>query len=385
VRLAPEAPHQLVFRSPREVDPFAVGIDEKVGLLLEINRRLLRHAGIKKAHGHMTLRQDQKWFANTEGSLMESDVVTTGVVYQATAVGNGDAKSRSFVPPPLTLGYENIDAGELLANTDRVAEQAVEHLSARDCPVGKKDLILDPHNLALTIHESVGHATELDRVLGYEESLAGRSFAIPDLLNRLNYGSERVSFVADNTLPNGLATHGFDDDGVPGQSWHIVKDGLFVGYGAGREVAAEVGWERSNGTCRADHWGSIPIVRIPNLSLAPGKTPLTLDELISGTDDGIYIEGMGSFSIDQMRCNFQFGGGAFWEIKNGKIVGMLKNVTYQAMTTEFWNNCDAIADERFWVKNGVLNCGKGDPMQVSQMTHGAAPARFRNVSVGAAR
>jgi len=385
VTWAPEAPHRTSFRSPREIDPFKVGVDEKVGLLLEINRRLRKQEGIKKAQGYMTLRQEEKLYANTDGSLMESDVISTGVQYQATAVGAGDAKSRAYVPPPLTKGYENIDAADLLAQTERVAAEAVQHLSAKDCPVGRKTIILDPHNLALTIHESVGHATELDRVLGYEESLAGRSFATPEKLNSLDYGSELVTFRADNTLENGLATQGFDDDGVPGQAWNIVDHGLFVGYGMGREVAAEMGYERSNGTCRADHWGSIPIVRIPNLSLMPGSEPLTLEEIISDTDDGIYIEGMGSFSIDQMRCNFQFGGDAFWEIKNGKIVGMLKNVTYQAMTTEFWNSCDAIADERFWVKNGVLNCGKGDPMQISQMTHGAAPARFRNIAVGAAR
>lgn len=385
VTWASEQPHQLSFRSQREVDPFAVPIDQKVGLLLEINRQLLGHAGIKKAHGYMTLRQDEKLYANTDGSLMESDVVTSGVQYQATAVGDHDAKSRAYVPPPLTRGYENVNAEDLLAQTERVASEAVQHLSARECPVGRKTLILDPHNLALTIHESVGHATELDRVLGYEESLAGRSFATPEKLHNLNYGSEWVTFRADNTLDGGLATHGFDDDGVTGQAWNIVDHGLFSGYGMGREVAAEMGYERSNGTCRADHWGSIPIVRIPNLSLMPGSKPLSLDEIISDTEDGIYIEGMGSFSIDQMRCNFQFGGDAFWEIKNGKIVGMLKNVTYQAMTTDFWNSCDAVADERFWVPNGVLNCGKGDPMQVSQMSHGASPARFRNVQVGAAR
>jgi TldD protein len=385
VTWAPETPRQVSFLSPREIDPFAVGVDRKVGLLLEINDRLLRQNGVKKAHGYMTLRQDQKLFANTDGSLLESDVVTTGVQYQATAVGNNDAKSRAYVPPPLTRGYENIDEAELLAQAERVAQQAVEHLSARDCPAGRRDLILDPHNLALTIHESVGHATELDRVLGYEESLAGRSFATTEKLNNLQYGSDLVTFRADNTLEEGLATHGFDDDGVEGQAWNIVDHGLFAGYSMGREVAAEMGFERSNGSCRADHWGSIPIVRIPNLSLMPGQQPLTLEEIISDTDDGIYIEGMGSFSIDQMRCNFQFGGDAFWEIKNGKIVGMLKNVTYQAMTTDFWNSCDAIADERFWVKNGVLNCGKGDPMQISQMSHGAAPARFRNIAIGGAR
>ncbi len=385
VRLVPEPPSRLQFRTPCEVDPFLVPVSDKIGLLLQINERLMRHDGIHKAESFMTLRRDDRLFVNSDGSELESEVITTAAGYRATAVGAGDARSRSYMPPPLTRGYENVNADDLLANTDRVAEQAIEHLRAPECPPGVRDLILDPQNLSLTIHESVGHATELDRALGYEESLAGRSFATPDKLRNLMYGSPIVNFVADNTLPNGLATHGFDDDGVPGQKWHIVEDGLFVGYSTGREVAGAIGLERSTGGCRADHWGSIPIVRIPNLSLMPGREPLTLEELISDTDDGIYIEGRGSFSIDQMRCNFQFGGDAFWEIKKGKIVGMLKNVTYQSMTTEFWNSCDAICDQRYWVMDGVLNCGKGDPMQIAQMTHGAAPARFRQVRVGAAR
>lgn len=385
VRLIPEPNRQVEFRSTCEVDPFSVPVDRKVGLLLEINRRLLKHTGITKAFSHITLRKDERLLVNSEGSVLSSAVHTTGVVYRATAVGEGDAQSRTYEPPPRTMGYENINEADLLGNTDRVAEQAIAKLHAKESPVGIKDLILDPHNLALTMHESVGHATELDRALGMEESLAGRSFATPDKLNRLQYGAGIVNFVANNTLPHGLATFGFDDDGVEAQRWHIVEDGVFRGYSTSREVAGVIGLERSVGGCRADHWSSIPIVRIPNLSLAAGRESLTLDELISDTDDGIYIEGMGSFSIDQMRCNFQFGGDAFWEIKDGKIVGMLKNVTYQSLTPEFWNSCDAICDERFWIPNGVLNCGKGDPMQISQMTHGAAPARFRRVKVGGAK
>ena len=333
----------------------------------------------------MTMRKDVKLFMNTEGSDMESEVVTTAMTYQATAIGNNDAKDRTYDPPARTMGYENINAQDLLDNTDHVAEQAIAHLAAKECPEGRMDLILDPLHLALTMHESVGHPTELDRVLGFEESLAGRSFVTTEKMGNFKYGSENVTFEANNTLEHGLATHGFDDDGVPNKKWKIIDEGIFVGYGTSREVAGEVGYERSTGTCRADHWGSIPIVRIPNLSLMPGKKPLTLDEMISDTKHGIYIEGMGSFSIDQMRCNFQFGGDAFWEIKDGKKVGMLKNVTYQSITPEFWGSCDAVADERFWVPNGVMNCGKGDPGQTSQMTHGASPARFRNIKVGAAR
>jgi TldD protein len=385
VQLAPEPVHHISFRSACEVDPFSVPVDTKVGLLLQINAALLKHAGIKKATSYMLFKREERVFASTEGSLMDSIIYTTAVSYTATAVGEGDARSRTYAPPPMTKGYENINAADLLSNTERVAQQAIEHLKAPEVDDMVTDLVLDPLNLALTLHESVGHPTELDRALGYEESLAGRSFATPDKLHRLQYGSPIVNFVADNTLPGGLATQGFDDDGVECQRWYVVKDGIFCGYSTSREVAAEIGMPRSTGSTRADSWGSIPIVRQPNLSLMPGKEPLSPEELIADTKDGIYIEGMGSFSIDQMRQNFQFGGDAFWRIKHGKLVHMLKNVTYHSITEKFWNSCDAICDERFWVPNGVLNCGKGDPMQIAQMTHGAATARFRQVQVRRAR
>lgn len=385
VQLAPEPVHHMSFRSACEIDPFSVPIDQKVGLLLQIHEALLKHEGIKKATSFMFFKREDRWFASTEGSLMDSVINTTATGYTATAVGGGDARSRTYAPPPRTMGYENIRADDLLANTERVAQQAIEHLKAPEVDDMVTDLVLDPLNLALTMHESVGHPSELDRALGYEESLAGRSFATPDKLHKLQYASPIVNFVADNTLPGGLATQGFDDDGVECQRWYIVKEGIFCGYSTSREVAAEIGMARSNGSTRADSWGSIPIVRQPNLSLMPGTKPLSLEELIAETKDGIYIEGMGSFSIDQMRQNFQFGGDAFWRIKNGKLVHMLKNVTYHSITEKFWNSCDAICDERFWVPNGVLNCGKGDPMQIAQMTHGAAPARFRQIQVRRAR
>lgn len=384
VQLVPEPPAVHAFRTPYCVDPFQVPVEEKVGLLLEINDRLLAHSGVRKAHGYMTLRKAERILLTSEGADLKSEVVTTNATYRATAVGDGDARSRSYEPPPLTMGYENIDRADLLANVDRVAEEAIEHLKAPECEPCVTDLVLDPVHLSLTIHESVGHATELDRALGMEESLAGRTFAVPSLLNKLQYASELVTFRADNTLKHGLATHGFDDEGVAGQAWNIVENGLFVGYATSREVAGEIGLERSTGSCRADHWGSIPIVRIPNLSLMPGTERCSPEEIIADTKRGIYIEGRGSYSIDQMRCNFQFGGDAFWEIRDGRRVRMLKNVTYQSMTTQFWNSIDAVADERFWHMGGVLNCGKGDPMQISQMTHGACTVRARDVQVGAA-
>lgn len=384
VALAPEEVHVAAFKPPVTVDPFAVPISDKANLLVKIGETLRANPAVRKAEGWILAKREEKLFASTEGSWIDIDVFTTACGYTATAVANDDCKTRSFEPPPRTQGYENIPVETLLAEAPRVAEQAVQKCFARETPVGPKDLILDPLNLALTIHESVGHATELDRVLGMEESLAGRSFATPDKLGRFRYGSPLVHFMADNTLPGGLASFGFDDDGVPAQRWAIVEEGILRGYSTSREVAPLIGQNRSRGGNRADHWGSIPIVRIPNLSLMPGRETLSLADLIADTEDGIYIEGMGSFSIDQMRLNFQFGGDCFWEVKRGKIVGMLKNVTYQSITPRFWGSCDAICDERFWVPHGVLNCGKGDPMQVAQMTHGAAPARFRGVDVGGA-
>ena len=235
------------------------------------------------------------------------------------------------------------------------------------------------------MHESVGHPTELDRVLGYEESCAGRSFATMDKLNNFRYGSELVNLVADNTLEGGLASIGYDDEGVECRKWHIVKAGILTGYGVNRELAHKMKMSRANGTTRATKYSDVPITRMPNLYLAPGKKPLSKEQLIADTENGIYIEGRGSFSIDQMRLNMQFGGDAFWEIKNGKLTGMLKNVVYNAISYQFWRGCDAIADESEFCRAGFITCGKGDPMQAAQMTHGASPARFRNIMVRRAK
>ncbi len=377
-----EAPYVDQWKSSLIKDPFQVPINQKTDLLLRVNEEILKVKGVTKAFGIMHFSNTRKFFGNTQGTLVETDITHSNAFCQATAIIAGAAKTRVYMPPPQSKGYELIEEARFLENARRVGEEAVQHLSAQPGPIGKKDLILAPSHLALTIHESVGHPTELDRVLGMEESLAGRSFATIDKRNKLQYGSKLINFVADNTLPHGLATTGYDDDGVKGQKWDIVKDGLFVGHGTSRELAHFVNEPRSRGCSRADSWGSIPIVRIPNLSLMPGDQPLSLDELIADTRDGIYIEGMGSFSIDQMRYNFQFGGDAFWEIKNGKKTRMLKDVTYQAITTEFWNSCDAVCDQRFWIPHGIMGCGKGDPMQVAFMTHGSAPARFRNINVG---
>jgi len=382
VHWAQEPPHEGTFRTPIEKNPFEVPLEDKIQVLLSANKEILAVKGIKKAHSYMLFKQEHRYLANTEGSMIESETFTSTATIRATAVDEETAKTRYFEAHPLNIGYEHIASTPLVAEARRVGEEAVAQLKGKPCPVGKKDLVLHPSHLALTMHESIGHATELDRVLGMEESLAGSSFATIDKLGNLKYGSPIMNIICDNTLPQGLATSGYDDDCVPGRKWHIIRDGILVDYQSGREVCHAIGAKSSRGSCRADSWASIPIIRQSNIGLAPGTEPLTLEEMIADTKDGIYIEGMGSFSIDQKRQNFQFGGDCSWEIKDGKKGAILKDVTYQAITTEFWGSLDAICDEQSWTPYGILGCGKGDPMQIAQMSHGSAPARFRQINVG---
>jgi len=381
VLLAEEPPHRNRFATPREKNPFEIAIERKVEILLTAHDGILKVAGVKKAHSFLRFKRETKTFANTEGSFLELDVLTSACGLRATAIEGGDAQTRKYEPPTLNHGFEVVERADLLANASRVGAEAVEKLRARPSPSEPMDLILLPSHLWLTVHESVGHTTELDRVLGMEESLSGGSFATLDRLGQLRYGSPLIHFRALNARPGLLASTGYDDDGVECQDWDIVRDGILVGYTTNREVAPAMGERRSRGSCRADSWASIPILRMPNLCLMPGRERISLEDLIADTRHAILIEGDGSFSIDQKRVNFQFGGDAFWEIRDGKRVGMLRDVTYHGITPEFWNSCDAVCDEREWQPYGALNCGKGDPMQVAQMTTGSAPARFRGVQV----
>ncbi|HOK23622.1 MAG TPA: TldD/PmbA family protein [Candidatus Hydrothermia bacterium] len=385
VKLAQEPVHMDKYVVPIEIDPFEVPINEKINLLYGINDEMLKVKGIVKTYSYMELRRRDQTFASTEGSLIETTIFTSNAGYTAYAVGNNDTQSRSFQDYPLNKGYEHIRSLKLKENAERIANEAVMKLYAAEPDEGNMDLVLDPSNLSLTIHESVGHPTELDRVLGYEANYAGRSFATPEKLGNFKYGSSIVNFVADNTLPSGLATTGFDDEGVECQKWYIIKDGILVDYSSTREVAAILGFPRSRGSARADSFSSFPINRIPNLCLMPGDESKTPEELISDVRRGVYIEGRGSYSIDQMRLNFQFGGDLFYEIKDGKKGRMLKNVIYQSITPQFWNSLDGVTDKRFWEPRGFLTCGKGEPSQSAQMTNGAPYARFRNVKVGRGR
>jgi TldD protein len=389
VKLAPVAAYQDQYITPIQIDPFEVSMSTKAELLLEINEKFLAYGkqGIKKAYSFLSFTKEDKIFASTVGSMIEQTIYRSFPGMGCTAIANNDAKSRNYERPPLNIGYEHINANDLLGNIERVANEAIEKVYAPELSSdGKTTLILQPSNLFLTIHESVGHPTELDRVYGYEANFAGTSFATTDQLHKLQYAAPWVNFVADRTQSHGRSTMAYDDEGVPAQKWYVVQEGILNDYLTDRETAYRLGRGSSNGSAYADSWSSTPMVRIPNLGLEPGKPgdayTATLEAMIADTQEGILIDGIGSYSIDQQRRNFQFGGDAFWQIKNGKITGMLKNVTYHSMTTDFWNSVDALGGESELVQCGTNMCGKGEPMQIAQMTHACVPVRVRDIHVG---
>jgi TldD protein len=384
--LAREPKQVDVWQTPVNIDPFKISLEQKIDLLLKIDEICRRVTGIQLVLGEMGFVRNHQIFLNTEGSVIEQTTYLSGVGYSATAANEHEMQKRSY-PAPFggqwsSLGYELVQQWPLLENAQRIAEEAVALLKAKQCPSGIQDVILEGSQLALQIHESCGHPVELDRVLGQEANFAGTSFLTPEKLGKLKYGSEIVNIVADATLEHGpgAGTFGYDDEGVPAQCTDIVKDGIFVGYLTSRETAPVIGQNRSNGTMRASGWNRIPLIRMTNVSLLPGAWEL--DDLIADTKEGILMETNRSWSIDDRRLNFQFGTEIGWEIKNGKKVRMLKNPTYGGVTPDFWNSCDAICNQNHWVLWGVPNCGKGQPSQVMATGHGAAPARFRKVRVG---
>ncbi|HAH32795.1 MAG TPA: peptidase C69 [Elusimicrobia bacterium] len=383
-RMAPEPAWQDFWQTPFIKDPFAVSVEDKLALLFKTNAILRKNKKIKSAVCDLNLIREHQWHMTTDGSKIEQVLLSCGAGSSASAISEGEVQIRSYPSThggqTLSGGYELIETLDLAGNAERIREEALALLTAPQCPSGKKDLIIGGNQLALQIHESVGHATELDRVLGYEESFAGSSFATTEKLGKFRYGSPLVNLVADATLPGGLATAGYDDDAVKAQRWHIVKNGVLTGYMTNREFAHAIGARRSCGSCRADGFSNIPITRICNLSLMPGDIPY--EELIASTKDGILMENNKSWSIDQKRLNFQFGCELGWLVKNGKKTTLVKNPTYQGITPEFWNSCDAISDENSWRLYGVANCGKGQPGQTAMMCHGNSPARFRKVKIG---
>ncbi len=380
--LAPVKAYKDSWQTPTTKDPFRIPIERKVDLLLSINDAALKVKGAAFCSSSMNFVREEKLFASTEGSEIDQIIIRERPTFTVTAVDKaaGKFKTRNSLAEPMGTGYEWIENYPWVEEAQKAAEQAVMKLSAKSVEPGRYDLILAPSNLWLTIHESVGHPTELDRALGYEANYAGTSFLTVDKLGKFKFGSDIVNFFADRTQPHGMATCGYDDDGVPASRWDLVRNGLFVDYQTTRDQAAWIGQKASHGCSYADSWGSVPFQRMPNVSLAPGKEKLTLEELIADTERGILGEGRSSYSIDQQRYNFQFSAQLFWQIRDGKIAGLVEDAAYQAITPEFWNSCDRICSEGYELGGSFFD-GKGEPGQINAVSHGCTAARFRNVNV----
>ncbi len=371
------------YKTPVVRDPFTVSLDDKIALLLRVNETMAQVPNIVSAEGNLYCQREDKIFASTEGAYIEQELYETGCGIEVTAVDEGEVQNRSYPNSvgrhQATEGWEFVERYDLPGNALRVAEEASALLRAKSMAAGTTTVILDGSQVALQIHESCGHPIELDRVLGTEAAFAGMSFLTTDKLGTFDYGSRHVNMTADATIPGGLGSFGFDDEGVPAQRTPIVREGRFVGYLTSRETAATLG-QRSNGAMRASGWNRIPLIRMTNVSIEPGEW--TLADMIADTDDGIYMETNRSWSIDDKRLNFQFGTEVGREIKNGKLGDLVKNPTYTGITPRFWGSCDAVGNRDEWVVWGTPNCGKGQPEQVAHTGHGAAPARFRDVQVG---
>jgi TldD protein len=404
VQLAPvKGVGEVSWATPYKKDWRAVPIKDKAEMLLAANKSGM-DAGASFMRSQLFQVNQQKYFASTDGSYIDQDVHRLWAPLTATAVdkATGKFRSRDGLGAPVGMGYEYFDARaedkvqaaggvttlytrsyDLVEEARAAGRQAREKLSAKSVEPGKYDLVLAPENLFLTIHESVGHPTELDRVLGYEANYAGTSFCTLDKWQSKNFrfGSEHVNIVADKTRPGSLGYVGYDDEGVKCKSWDIIKNGVLVNYQATRDQAHIIGEKESHGCSYADSWSQVQFQRMPNVSLAPGKKKLTPDEMVKDVKKGIYILGRGSYSIDQQRYNFQFGGQLYFEIKNDKIVGPLEDVAYQANTQEFWNACVGTCDERDWRMGGSFFDGKGQPSQVSAVSHGSSTTRFNGINV----
>ncbi|HEY9180751.1 MAG TPA: TldD/PmbA family protein [Candidatus Baltobacteraceae bacterium] len=380
---APPVAYADKFATPMTRDPHDVPPGERVELLLAAEKALHVSPKIRVGRAWMDLWSTNKFFYSTIGSKIEQTIRQTGSGIEAMAVGEGDVQTRTF-PGDIGLykagGWEIIEQAQLAANAPRIAEEAVALLAAQQCPSGTFDIILGGSQVSLQIHESCGHPAELDRVMGWEANFSGVSFLDVEQLGTLKYGSDIVTIVIDNTMPEGMATVGYDDEGTKSKQSDIIRNGMLVGYEMSNDTARLIGRE-SNACVRAQSWEFVPMIRMCNLNLLPGDVPF--DRLFDDVKDGIYMESNRSWSIDDHRLNFQFGCEIAWEIKNGKRGRMLKNPTYAGMTPKFWNSCDAIADKNSWVAWGTPNCGKGEPMQTGRTAQCASPARFRNVQVGA--
>ncbi len=375
-----------MWTGPCDIDPFDIPVKDKVALLLEADAALRAQEKVRLTKAHLGFYRISKVFGSSEGSYIEQTHYESGGGIVAYAIDGAEVLSRSF---PNSHGgdweqggWEVIERMDLPGHAPRVAEQAVALLTADTCPSGSYDLIIDASQIALQVHESVGHPTELDRVLGDEAAFAGTSFLGLDDLDSLRYGSEIVNVTADATVPGSLGSFGYDDEGVPAQRDFLIRDGMLTGFLTSRESALEIN-RTSNGCMRADGWNRIPLIRMTTISLEPGTW--AFDDLIADTERGLYIETNNSWSIDDKRLNFQFACEIGWLIENGELTRMVKSPNYTGITPEFWASCDAVCSADHWKVWGLPNCGKGEPMQVAHVAHGASPARFRGVQVGVGR
>jgi TldD protein len=384
VKLTPVQAYTDYWAVPIVRDPLEVPLDNKIAFLLQVNEAVLKQKGIVRVQSWMAFDYEWKYLATSEGSYIEQEVWRTAPGFTAFARGR-TFKSRTFSVPPRTAGYEVVDRSGMLAAAERIAAEAIEHASAAPVTAGRKDLVMTPSHAMLTIHEIIAHPTELDRVVGHEANYAGTSFVSVSDVGKLEYGSRLLNVTGDRTIAGGMCTVGFDDDGVKTTAFPIVRDGILVGLQTNRETAHLAGEDYSKGCTFATSWRNYPFLRMPNVHVEPGpKGSPTPDEIIADTKDGILIDGRGSYSIDQQRYNGQFGGNAFWEIKNGKKTRMVSNVTYNAITTDFWGNLDAITGPESWRMFGTGGDAKGQPTQTNSISHGSPWLRIRKIMVGAA-
>ncbi|WP_418002733.1 TldD/PmbA family protein [Mycobacterium sp. PDNC021] len=387
IELAPEPVYADVsWVSPYGVDPFEVTAADKIVLLGEYSGRLLAADGVDHVSAGLQAVKEQVFYADVFGSSITQQRVRVQPMLEAVAVDSaaGSFESMRTLAPPTARGWEAVDGDEVWDWTTELAELPTllaEKVKAPSVTAGPTDLVIDPTNLWLTIHESIGHATEYDRAIGYEAAYAGTSFATPDKLGTMQYGSPIMNVTADRTVEHGLATIGFDDEGVRAQSWDLVRDGVFVGYQLDRVFAPKLGVARSNGCSYADSPHHVPIQRMANVSLQPGPDDLSTDDLIGRVENGIYIVGDKSWSIDMQRYNFQFTGQRFFKIRDGKLDGQVRDVAYQATTTDFWGSMEAVGGESTWRLGGAFNCGKAQPGQVAAVSHGCPSALFRGINV----
>ncbi|MGW4495526.1 TldD/PmbA family protein [Streptomyces sp. NPDC004376] len=386
VELADEPVHaDKTWVSSYEIDPFSVPDEEKAALLAEWSNRLLVAQGVSHVDASLLTVHENKFYADTAGTVTTQQRVRLHPELTAVSVddSSGEFDSMRTLAPPVGRGWEYLKGTgwDWDSELEQIPELLAEKMRAPSVDPGLYDLVVDPSNLWLTIHESIGHATELDRALGYEAAYAGTSFATFDQLGKLKYGSDLMNVIGDRTAEHGLATVGYDDEGVAAQSWDLVKDGTLVGYQLDRRIAKLTGFDRSNGCAFADSPAHVPVQRMANVSLRPDPAGLSTEDLIGGVDRGIYVVGDRSWSIDMQRYNFQFTGQRFFRIENGRITGQLRDVAYQATTTDFWGSMAAVGGPQTYVLGGAFNCGKAQPGQVAAVSHGCPSALFKGVNI----